>query len=259
MENERLEQLFKDKLAGMVIEPSRSARDNFAGKIKIQKQKTLIRRISIAASILLVALAGIYGFFPDTKDKTGLSQDGSSIMDQVGEVDQARISDEVADADLALSSSLAEDSDKASAVQQAWEMPVDESIIEKENSDDKVLADSNITSKEEEPVNTVMEEPETETLIADHADENVYVEYFIEEPGAGSQSSEASYEPIKITIEYIASGNSNDKQQSKLKEFYARMDNMKGMDEVYGDLREYKDRLFALDFMNNKKVKNEEK
>jgi hypothetical protein len=67
------------------------------------------------------------------------------------------------------------------------------------------------------------------------------------------------HEPMKITIEYIASGNKDTQSESKRSNFYSKLDNMKTMNEVLGDLRSYKDRLFALDFKKEEKVNNEEK
>jgi len=262
MENRRLEQLFKDKLSEMIIEPSTAAQDVFARKIQISRQRILINRISIAASILLLALIGIYAFLPNKADKVDLSQDGTLILDQtegIADNDDGQILDLSTEHKEALS-----DKNLPSDVETKGDTPgpqvTSSGITNMENSNSKKLAINSETLIEmEDEENEFHQEKEIETLIADHVKESVYVEYFIDDPGSKDQLELQQHKPIKITIEYIASGKNKEEPDAGRKSFYSKLDNVKSIDEVLGDLRTYKDRLFALDFKKENKVKDEDK
>jgi hypothetical protein len=74
MERNRLENLFKDKLEGHVLEPSIEARDRFQGMIQRKRRIVMIKRIGIAASIILFTFAGIYSFRTYNTDKVDLAE-----------------------------------------------------------------------------------------------------------------------------------------------------------------------------------------
>jgi hypothetical protein len=62
-------------------------------------------------------------------------------------------------------------------------------------------------------------------------------------------------EPMKITIEYIASsakGKGSVTPKTQVGELYSRMNKLVYPDEILGDIRSLKDQLFALDFINRK-------
>jgi hypothetical protein len=258
MENKGLEQLFKSKLSEMVIEPSIVAKDVFARKIHLAKQRILIRRISIAASIILLALAGVYTFLPNKVEKADLTQDESLIIDQGAGIAENGI-DQKPDVS----------SENMEMLVVGEDTGIDHNEI---NKSEHLVAISEVSDKEdlnkvevvgideeqagmENKLDDFQEDKEVETLIADHVDESVYVEYLVEDPEPVNQPDEKQYEPVKITIEYIASGKNKEQSETDRKEFYSKLDNMKSVDEVLGDIRTYKDRLFALDFKKEKKVK----
>ena len=335
MENKQLEKLFRDKLSGMVIEPSDTARDKFEGKIQGRRRRLLARKIGIAASFLLVMLIGIYVFFPDTPEQGDLAQHKTHRLDKVkgdkpatyapGGMEQEEetnespgkmsgkmeatgpeetIKDATASDGTITEKNTAEDmtsigkttertipdKDDIEGNTPVSNMPkgavTDRNKIEKTipdgNSIEETMTvgpsageslarasqdhENNLPASGEE--NSIPDNEQLDALtgdmdnavsVADKTDEKSYMEYNIGEPGAALEDEDSAREPVRITIEYISSGSNKRKQQEKIKDFYARMDDIKGIDEVYGDLREFKDRLFALDFMNNKKVKNEDK
>jgi hypothetical protein len=127
----------------------------------------------------------------------------------------------------------------------------DPAIIDLTRQDEALAVSGNEKIEEQETA-------ETEPLIADQADEGVYIEYVTVNPEASEFPREKAYEPVKITIEYIASGKSKGQSETDRKKFYSKMDNMKSVNEVLGDIRTYKDRLFALDFKKENKTKGEE-
>ena len=113
--------------------------------------------------------------------------------------------------------------------------------------------------------NNQSDDLEYNQLVQEQIEENTYIEYFVADPDIKSDeqstdisSEDQTQEPMKITIEYIASGNKDTQSKSKRKSFYSKLDNMKSVDEVLGDLRSYKDRLLALDFKKEEKVSDEE-
>ena len=114
--------------------------------------------------------------------------------------------------------------------------------------------------------NSVAFDEEYEQLTEEEVEESSYIEYLVADPDimGDEQSQDISTEDqvretMKITIEYIASGNKDTQSESKRSNFYSKLAKMKTMDEVLGDIRTYKDRLFALDFKKEEKVNKDEK
>jgi len=283
MENRKLEQLFKDKLSGMVIEPSPTAQDVFAKKIGLIKQRIMIRRISIAASILLLAVVGIYAFLPGRIEKVDLTQGESSAKDEpqgiagknnvplplISSEKEAIIPDDQIDLENETSGNMEEHS-----------IAISEVTIQEDTDPDQHGSGIEALAVSEDTEIVVKQTDDTKTLEADRVDEGVHIEYAIADPANGDQLLEKQYEPVKITIEYIASGKGpadghtgsavgwtgptdgqagEEQSEADRKKFYSKLDNMKSVDEVLGDIRTYKDRLFALDFKKENKVKDEEK
>jgi hypothetical protein len=270
MENKKLDQLFTDKLGGMEIIPSASAQEVFARKVGLIKQRILMRRLGIAASISLLFIAGIYAFWPGKAEKVDLSHEGSLIPDHSMNIADSKdvpvpvmsseAEDVLADGEFVLDSNpelgikTHEDAESFVASEQD---PVPERLPEQ--SEAMAALDGRNTG-------AIAQVNATEVMSSEQAKEGVYIEYVIEDQAKEGQSPAKQYEPVKITIEYIASGKNpdlgraNGKQtETDRKQFYTKLDNMKSVDEVLGDIRTYKDRLFALDFKKENKVKDEEK
>jgi hypothetical protein len=255
MENKQLEQLFKGKLGSVVIEPSKAANDLFAKKVQVRKQKIFIKRIGIAASIFFVALGGLYTFLPDKAEKIDLAEDETIKIDlgiDIAENEAGKMIDIPSGKEVLViddNSNLDMDGQRQMAERPGFNVPPNDTNDENPAVNlDELVVDEGLA-------NVVMDEQEIDMMIDDHVKESVYVEYFIEDPEGSVQSGKVQYEPVKITIEYIASGKNKEKSKADRKAFYSRIDNMKSVDEVFGDLREYKDRLFALDFKKENKVK----
>lgn len=247
MERNKIEGLFKNKLEGLELEPSSASREKFAGMIRNKRQKVLIRRIGIAASILLFTFAGIYSYRTLNTDKIDLSR-GESF-------------DPGYDLEIAI----------------LKHMPVPRSIPAVQNKNpQKVTPDNysiNAQRNEEayfnsatEPAGSIESGQEYNELVAGQEEESNYIEYFVadknkpeDEQKENVLSDDQPYEPMKITIEYITSGEKGSQSESKRSNFYSKLDNMKTMEEVLGDIRTYKDRLFALDFKKEEKINNKEK
>jgi hypothetical protein len=258
MENKKLEELFKNKLDGMVIEPSEASQDVLNRKIQLLKQKTLVRKISVAASVLLVVMAGIYAFLPNKNEKKEAYQQHELPIndhgDQLVEVEFFDSPDiDRSEKNISIQEDyIREESPTATSGDRTDNLDTDNTVREQLASGNEALR------PEETLLASEFQEQEVDEMMTGQVEENVYIEYYMKEADSGRLVEESKHEPMKITIEYIASGDKKEESQSKLKEFYSKMDNMKGVDEVIGDFRSYKDRLFALDFKNNKKVNNEE-
>lgn len=276
MENRKLEQLFKDKLGGMVIEPSPTAQDVFAKKIGLIKQRIMIRRISIAASILLLAVVGIYAFLPGRMEKVDLTHGDSSIKDEPQDIagkNNVPLPLISTERETIMLDDQVDLENETGGNMQEQSITISEATILEDDDLDK-LASGDVALAVSEDAEIVVEQTEDiETLEADRVDEGVYIEFAITDRENGDQPQEKQYEPVKITIEYIASGKNpadggtssadglagREQTEADRKKFYSKLDNVKSVDEVLGDIRTYKDRLFALDFKKENKVKDEGK
>jgi hypothetical protein len=265
MERNKIESLFKDKLEGLIIEPSNEARERFAGKIQYQRRRVMIKRISIAASILLFMFAGIYSIGIFQTDKIDLSMgesfdagDGSeiAILNEVPgpqsnpqEQNENPIFDEETAINMEYSSTRNSETGTVGNISQNLEGNEIKNIYPSTDIEVSVGMDQ-----------------EYDESITRQVEESTYIEYFVADPDMlkNEQSEHVSpadqqAEPMKITIEYIASGDKSRQSETKRSNFYSKLDNMKSVDEVLGDIRTYKDKLFALDFKKEEKVNNEEK
>lgn len=270
MERNRMESLFKDKLEGYVLEPSMEARDRFQGMIQRKRRKVIIRRISIAASILLFTFAGIYSFRTYNTDKVDLAEGdffdtaSGSEMAIVNEVPQpASIfpgEDEKTIPESEMANIIKSSVDGGLSTENSKSGNIEKDVIMAQAGERELF------KSETDHQVSVGNDEEYEQLIEEQVKESNYIEYFVADPDimsveqSGDISSEdQAHEPMKITIEYIASGSKDTQSESKRSGFYSKLDKMKTMDEVLGDIRTYKDRLFALDFKKEEKVNNEEK
>ncbi len=263
MERNNLENLFKDKLEGLVIEPSNEARERFARKIQYRSRSVLIKRFSIAASILLFTFAGIFSFRIFETDKIDLSkgeafnagnESAIAVLKNVPNprsITPGQGEDPIPDNEVVIS--LRDSSPGNSQTDANGNL----AAIAQGNED--IEMDPEIDME-----GLAGADQEYDELTAGQEDKNAYIEYFVADPDLMDHVEEVSTadqerEPMKITIEYIASGDKGKQSESKRSNFYSKLDNMKTMDEVLGDIRTYKDKLFALDFRKEEKVNNKEK
>jgi len=265
MERNNLEGLFKDKLEGLVIEPSNGARETFARKIQYRRRNVLLKRFSIAASILLFTFAGIYSFRILETDKIDFSM--GEAFDSGYESENAVLKN-------------VPNPRSITPGQSEVPIPENEIAINLRNSSpgkSEINANGNLAAKAQGNEDIEMDpkidleglaatDQEYEELIAGQEDKSAYIEYFVTDPDlvVDEQVVEVSTvdqepEPMKITIEYIASGVKGKQSESKRNNFYSKLDNIKTMDEVLGDIRTYKDKLFALDLRKEEKINNKEK
>jgi len=265
MERNKIEGLFKDKLEGLAIEPSSEARERFAGKIQYQRRRVLIKRIGIAASILLFTFAGIYSFKIFETDKIDLAK---------GESFNTRYDSEIAILNEVPSLRSIPPGQNENPVLD-YEMANSMEYSLTRNSEISTSGRISSNSQENEGINInpqtdqegfVGTDQENNELIGGQVEESTYIEYFVADSEilVNEQAEEVVLvdqprEPMKITIEYITSGDGGKQSELKRSNFYSKLDNMKTMDEVLGDIRTYKDKLFALDFKKEEKVNNEEK
>lgn len=279
MENKNLENLFRKRLAGMVIEPSAQANEAFEGRLKRRQQRILYRRISIAASIILMVMAGAIGFFPGDQEREEIAEQSSVVnkpsndmvasQDEVlPENNESSIEDMLEDKGAPVAPASKEKSDPPAGKDD----PIDTRSSDAGGA--HVEKDAYLAENKEMPGTIQVATPSGEPLTAERGPSDIsqlpdvtpqepliagedkeYGEDVLED-NAGYNGPEQT-KPVKITIEYIAAGSNDQKSRTRLREFYSKMDNLKGVDEVLGDFREYKDRLFALEFRNDNKVKNE--
>lgn len=266
MERNNLEDLFRDKLEGLVIEPSNVARESFARKIQYKRRSVLVKRFSIAASILLFISAGIYSYNILETNKIDLSR---------GEAFDSGYEFELTD--------LKNVPDPRTITPWQNEDDIKENAMafrlgNSTNGTPAINENANLASKSQGYEGSEMDpeidieglagaDQRNDELIADPEANSAYREYFVADPDlvVDEQLEEEvttvdrERKPIKITIEYIASGEKGRQSESKRSNFYSKLDNMKTMDEVLGDIRTYKDKLFALDFGKEEKVNNNEK
>ncbi len=270
MERNRIENLFKDKLDGFGLEPSTEARDKFQRMIHSRRRKVMIRRIVIAASIFLFAFAGIYSFKTLNTDKVDLAE--GEFFDTSYGIEMA-IENEVQEPGSIIPGEDEKTIPKSEMANHIKSPSNGGSSTENSKSDNiksyAVIAQADENEKlksDTDPPGSVGDDQEYDQLSEEQNAENSYIEYFVADPDImeDEQSKNISIEdqvrePMKITIEYIASGNKDTQSESKRSNFYSKLNKMKTMDEVLGDIRTYKDRLFALDFKREEKVDNEEK
>lgn len=261
MEKNNLEGLFRDKLGGMVIEPSNEAKGRFARNIQHQRRHVIATRFGIAASILLFLFAGMYSIGIFDTDRIDLSkgevsgtsfEPGIAILKDVPDP-RGLIEDPVVQNEIALTK------ENFSTTGSANTTAGNLSPIAGDNAEIDKSAGIDGES-------FAVFDQENEELNSSQTDENTYIEYFVSDPDlvTNEQAEKDVFvgqerKPVKITIEYIASGQKGNLSDKKRGNFYSKLDNVKTMDEVLGDIRTYKDKLFALDFRKEEKVNNKEK
>lgn len=264
MKDKSLELIFREKLEDLRIEPSDQAKDLIHQRIKKRGRIILYRRLSIAAGIILIMTVGLFYLLPREKtnpianqlempeDKSGPVSPGDTPVrkempvtalskgDTEMEVPRPRDAEKIEPADL--TKEVRRDEEMNREKEPARGPQLVEGIDEKRGPADSYPAVA--VEPQVLPENTSV--PESDQL---PGEDPVFLSDEVEESSAGKE------EPVKITIEYIASGSKSRKpgtSKTQLGEFYSRMNKLVYPEEVLGDIRSLKDQLFALEFINRK-------
>jgi hypothetical protein len=268
MKDKSLESIFRQKLEDLSIEPSDRAKDLIRLRIKKRGRIILYRKLSIAASILLIITSGIFYLVPEKEENTLAGE-----METAGEK-----RDLIVDKDTAENREIMEvpqvaqspyrDNREAQPMQDSEREESGKStppIQENAGAIDKIDKDvyfpiivATGDSPEEKPNSLRIASLENQ-----FPPENTYEEKInlhpIEAPELLSdvstdETSEAE-ESTKITIEYIASGSKGKEagaSKTQVGELYSKVNKLVYPDEVLGNIRSLKDQLFAFEFINRK-------
>jgi len=262
MKNRSLEQIFQEKLGELRIEPSEKAMQVFNKKLKKRGRIVLVRRLSIAASIILIGAIGIFYFIPDT-EKDSLVQEINN-PNEVEEIMEKTVPDRVnpeIQADEILSSEPSNSKKQDSFTENNDQDKSGTTIAKTVKSNQ---SESNDKIKIRTPFNPEKSMKSTDNLSNNKNNKNessseLNKDFIYQTPDPSSLAALEIVEdriPVKITIEYIASGSKNKNasdQKTKISELYSKMNNIVYPDEVMGDIRNFKDQLFALDFIKGNK------
>jgi hypothetical protein len=258
MGKNNLDQLFQKGLGDMAISPSDAAKKVFSDRISYHRRIGLIKKIGIAASILIVIGAGFLGFY-QLKEQTpriALKESAYAVeneLDLFEGIDNNRIAIPLTKIDQNIESSEMLKGDAESFVKGDQVNGIDTPV----NQEPAVMLAVAYMNESQFDLNGDMKEIENE-IIAENQVEGRLIEYYIIDPESNPDEQLAANKPLKITIEYKFSGKKSNKE-SIIKKIYSKIDNMKPADEVFGDLRTLKDKVFALNFKKEKKVENPEK
>jgi len=269
MKNKVLEKIFQEKLRDLRLEPSERAKNLVYQKIKKRGRIILYKRFSIAASMVLISSIGIFYFLTGTKNV-------GFVQEKVENPGTEEIY-ENKDINVGISSS------------QENETPVDKEIrsnplrVNEDNPANSEISNKDRTHSERLVENTKPEIVTTQDSLRDVSSGSLLTYDTVSASEAGialapdaighsrnytetvASGSPEEREPLKITIEYIASGSrgkTSPDQKSHVGELYSKMNQLVYPEEVMGDIRTFKDQLFAFDFINVRKIetqKNKEK
>jgi len=254
MGKSNLDQLFQERLGDLTISPSDAVRKVFNDRLSYRRKVSIIRKISFAASILIVLGAGFLGFNQFMGNPRialeEIAQSGINDMNLFENIDSKSISIPLAKSDRDIKSFEETDVDDVLKNQQ-------NQIIDSDKPAEPELSIMLVEAVEDEnKYDQESEMAETENpIVAGSPVEGRLIEYSIIEPESKPEEQLATNEPIKITMEYKSSGNKS--KESKIKQLYSKIDNMKSADEVFGDLRTLKDKVFAFNFKKENKVENQ--
>lgn len=267
MKNKSLETIFRQKLENLRIEPTDRAKNLILQKIKKRGRIILYRRLSVAASILLVTSLGIIYLMPginntsliQQKEAIGEIRDLSQEKDtpekrEVSKVPQVTQSlprnnteEQPMERVEEVKAGGAEESDHVISNNAGEYKNISLALISKEKSEQFPVPDSlHIASLKDQPslnISPGLEKKPDSLLDEIHHTDQVAVE------------TKKDNEPMKITIEYIASGSKKNVPRNPITHaggLYSKVNKLVYPDEILGDLRSLKDQLFALDFINRK-------
>lgn len=258
MGKSNLDQLFQKRLGDMAISPSDATRKVFSDRISYRRRIGLIKKIGIAASILIVIGAGFLGFYQLKEQTLRIALEESvhgleNELDLFEGIDNNRIAIPLTKIDQNIGSSEMPEGDAESSVKGDQANGIDKPV----NQEPAVMLVEADMNESQFDLNGEIKKIENEIVKEDQVDGRL-IEYYIFDPDSNPDEQLATNKPLKITIEYKFSGKKSNKQ-SKIKQLYSKIDNMKPADEVFGDLRTLKDKVFALNFKKENKVENPEK
>ena len=268
MKNNSLERILRQKLEDLQIEPSSQARDLVYQKIRKRGRIILYRRISIAAGIMLVLSAGFFYLRPAEMQDVGVQEESSAASP--GAVIEKHQPDATA-GKLTENTTEAETRDNAQTetpiVNRVLEKDHDSSLKKKQAGDatadprdrkPDVLAHKN--SGEMADSGSIIAESPMKAAPGVHEDLTAEIYPLTEIEAAQvipeSSGQDARVESVKITIEYIASGSGRTRENSSrnsVRELYSKVN----PEAVIGDIRTFKDQLFALEFINKRSDEKE--
>ena len=255
MVKRNLDQLFQEKLGDMTISPSDAARQVLKERIIYRSRVGLVKKIGIAASIIFVIGAGFLGFnqLKEQSPRIALEESVQAVENELElfeGVDNKSISIPLAQMDKKIESSGMVEEDSEPIVKSDQVIDIENPVTVEPSG---MLVEADPEEEIEKIGNAIVAEGHIEGQV-----EGRLIEYSIIEPESSQEEQLATVEPIKITIEYKFSG-SRSKKESKIKQLYIKINKMKPADEVFGDLRTLKDKVFALNFKKENKVENQKK
>lgn len=274
---ERLDKLFKDKLANHRVAPTANAWEQLHGQLQHKKQNTWTRRLAIAATLLLLVSASFVGY----KYLNGLEQATSAVSQSKSTGTKEK--SEVENSDL-INSPLAFNESEAKEVTIAISEeevsnnnPADNFPVQTLKSTEKSIIktlkepEQEINLEEATVPNNAPEIPEQEELLAATVEEDINETEMPSESESitlvqVNTQPQKSYPKVRIVYkadvnsDLVASKNRNllDKGINKITKF---SDEHIVTDQVKTKLRNTKDDLLALNFgkllnKSNKDVDN---
>ena len=252
-----MDQMIRRKLADHIESPSENATIRMMEAIQLRRNRTLMRKWSIAASVLLVL--GLVSYFTVTFNPT---TEPVAIQLQVEEpgaaIDQNFLPPDEAPAVQGDDPVLSDRVMLAGSENQGHAVDHYEPIYENENLEttsgvkkvesDKVALSEILAAEAQGVTDSLVSRPLLIAQAPERLPEMVN-EVMVEEP-----NSESPVLKKKVVIEYKSS--SAVANNSKLRKMYERLDNMKSADEMLADLRTMKDQFFAFEFIRKDKDLN---
>ncbi len=256
MKNNRLEDLFREKLQEMTIEPSDEARKLFINTLQRKSHRLWYKRMAVAAGFLLVMAVGIALLVPGQhtvpESRTSSVVSGellpSALPDYTGESlpVTGNISGNQPEQDTYNTPPAPQKKAKPAAYE-----GVDQAILVAETVPASVLIDQ---MPEISGGQGIHSKPEiafpAAGMPADETEEPLVPDMAPDQKKRLTDRSENGEKPMKITIEYIAGNNKGGSRISNVKELYSKVNNLPDADEMLGDIRSLKDQLFAIDLKN---------
>ncbi len=265
MKDKSLESVFRHKLEDFSIEPSARAKDLIRQRINKRGRIILYRRLSVAASIVVITVMGVFYLIPDHKEITLAEQRDTpdKKQDLVVNEDTTEIK-KIAEVQKSVQSrtGTGDDQKSQSTRNSEREVPAKSNQNETEKPeirDKEVHFPMAVTAEEKSDIpDSIQIASPGDLLLPDNRFTEI-TEDTGEDPMRLSEvsagQSAAAEKPLKITIEYIASGSKGKRSgnpKTQAGELYSKVNKLVYPNEVLGDIRSLKDQLFALEFINRK-------
>ena len=268
MKDKSLESIFRQKLKDLSIEPSVRAKDLIRQRIKKRGRIILYRKLSIAASILLIMTGGIFYLVPEKEEipLAGQMETAGDVRDSTVDIDAAE-NGEITEVPRGGQSQSRDNSKAGPMVDPEREgngksrpgIQGNTGAIDKTDKDvHSAMVVAAGDSPEENPDSLRIASPENQNTPGTTSEEKINqhpIEAPIRMSDALAGETAVKEEPMKITIEYIASGSKGKEAgapKTQAGELYSKVNKLVYPDEVLGNIRSLKDQLFALEFLNRK-------